>query len=345
MLHPVIPEPTEHALMKVAVALGALFLTLLAAAYYGWPALSKPLLVQLNRGSAGVAAYQVSAAGHRIHYLAGGSGEPVVLLHGIFAEKDHWVDFARSLEGRWRVVVPDLPGFGETGREPGQVYDYDAQVERLAALLDALRLPRVHLAGSSMGGTLAALFAQRHPQRVASVAFIGAPHGIRTARPSAMDALIEAGSAPLVPRSATEFDAMLDLLFHERPFLPHPVMALARQQALAEADARLPLWQAQLKDRHLLHERLPGLRAPLLVLWGAHDRLFDASGVEAVRARQPFAVVRVLPGTGHLPMMERPADSARAYSAFLHALPAQGRIGAGAAWPEGRGLVSLHHSP
>jgi abhydrolase domain-containing protein 6 len=86
----------------------------------------------------------------------------------------------------YRIVAPDLPGFGESGRLDGQAYDYDAQVRHLLAFMDALGIAQAHLAGSSMGGTIAALLAASSTRAgCKSVAFIGSPHGIRSPRASA----------------------------------------------------------------------------------------------------------------------------------------------------------------
>lgn len=309
----------ETPLKRLVLAGCAALLLCAVATYHAFPLLYKEPLLSLNRSLSGLEEKTVEAAGHRIHYLEGGAGgTPVVLLHGIFAEKDHWVDFARPLTGSHRVIAPDLPGFGESGRIEGLAYDYAAHTDRLAAWLDALGLPRVHLAGNSMGGTIAALFALRHPDRVASVAFIGAPHGIRSARPSAMDRLIDAGQAPLVAHDAASFDAMMDLVFEQRPFLPAPILESARADALVNAPSNLRLWHAQLKDRYLLQEQIGGLRPPTLALWGQQDRVFDASGAEVLRSRLPQARIEMLPGLGHLPMMEAPQAVASRYAQFLH---------------------------
>lgn len=298
----------------------------LAALAFGWHAapdvFAEPLR-SANRRLSGLQQHTVDAAGHRVHYLAGGPAAartPVVLLHGIFAEKDHWVDFARPLTGSWRVVVPDLPGFGASGRHEGEPYHTDAQVARLAALLDRLQLQRVHLAGSSMGGTLAVLFAKKHPERVASVALIGSPHGLRTARASAMDALIDAGQAPLVAATPEEFDRMMALVFARQPWIPGPILQQTRAAALRDAASNVRIWQEQLQHRYLLDAQVAGLRTPLLALWGDADQVFHPSGMQRLRERLPAAQVEALPGAGHLPMMEEPRKTAEAYARFLRSV-------------------------
>lgn len=305
---------------RLTLIWSALLLLLFALVYYSLPTLFKQPLLDLNRALSSLSEDTVAVEPHTVHYLAGGSGEPVVLLHGIFAEKDHWVDFARPLTGRYRVIAPDLPGFGESGRLPHQTYDYATQTERLKTLLDALGLKRVHLAGNSMGGTLAALFALRYPERVASVALIGAPHGIKTPRPSVMDGWIDAGKTPLVVHDAAQFAQMMDLLFTQRPFLPYPVLHAAQTEAVRNAPSNTQLWKEQLKDRYLLDARIGALQQPTLVLWGADDRLFDASGADVLRSRLKNPHIQVLPGVGHLPMMEAPQATAQAYLRFLDKL-------------------------
>lgn len=312
-----------------AKAFLALSAATLLALYYGAPALFKEPLLHANRSLAGLEEKTIDAAMHTVHYLDSGhssgspSGTPVVLLHGIFAEKDHWVDFARHLTDRYRVIALDIPGFGESARHGGQPYDYAAHTQRLAAVLDNLGLARVHLAGNSMGGTIAALFAARYPERVASVAFIGAPHGLRSPVQSPMDRLIDAGRSPLVAHDARAFAAMLELVFEKRPFLPYPILHASEEDALRNAASNQRLWDAQLQDRYLLEQHLGQLRPlPVLTLWGESDRVFDVSAVQPLQRTLPQAQVHALPGIGHLPMMEAPADTARRYARFLGTLEA-----------------------
>ena len=305
---------------RLATGLAVLLLASVALAYYSLPQHFKTPLLQLNRATAGLSAHTLTSGGHTLHYLDGGSGETLVLLHGIFAEKDHWVDFARPLTPHYRVIAPDLPGFGESTRLPEKDYSYAEQVEFLKGFLDQLGVQRVHLGGSSMGGTIAALFAIRYPDRVASVALIGAPHGLHTPQPSAMDPMVDAGKSPLIVTRADAFEPMLDFVFAQRPFLPYPILHAAQADALRNAASNLRIWNAQRKDRYLLDAHIGELKQPTLVLWGEKDRLFDVSGATPLQQRLPQAQVRVLPGVGHLPMMETPKSSALLYAQFVQAV-------------------------
>ncbi|MBL8309670.1 MAG: alpha/beta hydrolase [Burkholderiales bacterium] len=304
---------TETIMLSLAAVLLCAF-----AAYFLLPHSSARALIALNRKVSGLSVGAVTVGPHSVRYLSGGRGAPVLLLHGIFAEKDHWVDFARALHGAYTIYAPDLPGFGESRRFDEQRYDYDAQIERVKSFLDALGVERAHIAGSSMGGTLAALFALRYPTRVMSVAFIGAPHGIRTPTRSEMDVAIDAGRpSPLIANTETQFEAMLGFLFHRRPWLPYPVAFVARANALRDASSNVRIWHEQLKDRYLLDAQIDTLQTPTLVLWGEHDRLFDASGAAVLRQRLPHADVQPMPNVGHLPILEAAKPAADAYTAFL----------------------------
>lgn len=306
----------KRIVLYLATALSAI----LSGAYYTLPHLFQQPLIELNRGLAGLEEKIVHVDSHELHYLEGGSGEPVVLLHGIFAEKDHWVDFARPLTSRYRVIAPDLPGFGESSRIAGLQYDYAVQTEMLVKMLDKLGIKRAHLAGNSMGGTIAALVAIKYPERVASIALVGSPHGVRSPKPSEMDKLIDAGRAPLVARNAAEFDDMLSLVFAKRPFLPFPIMHASRSSAISNAESNQRIWLSQLKDRYFLHERIDHLKHPTLVLWGDSDRVFDVSGASVLKTKLDQAEMHVLPGIGHLPMMEAPGATSKFYTAFLEQL-------------------------
>ncbi|MDN4481886.1 alpha/beta fold hydrolase, partial [Demequina sp. EGI L300058] len=107
-------------------------------------------------------------------YYEGGEGPTLVLLHGFAADKTIWLPLAEQLTPHFHVVIPDLPGWGESSRNPDAGYGVEAQAQRLQAFLAALNLQRYVLVGHSMGGAIAGVYAAEHPQGVAALALVDA---------------------------------------------------------------------------------------------------------------------------------------------------------------------------
>jgi len=98
-------------------------------------------------------------------YLEGGdpSKPTLVMVHGFGADKDHWTFYAPWLTKDYRLIAPDLPGFGENDRDGELPFDVGSQAARLKDFLDALGIDRPHLGGNSMGGWIALRFAIDYP--------------------------------------------------------------------------------------------------------------------------------------------------------------------------------------
>jgi len=288
------------------------------ALYWLVPGLFLEPLIKANRALSGLSADQVQVGDHNIHYLKGGEGEQtLVLLHGIFAEKDHWVEFARPLKDDFRVIIPDLPGFGESTRLEDASYHYGAQSQRLHQFLRTLDLEQVHLAGNSMGGGIVARFALDYPEQVQSLAFIGAPHGINSPIESEMERRLASGEIPLIAQSDEEFERLLDFLFVEIPWLPRPVYQHSLNHAVSRAESNMRLWNQQQDDPFRLDDHLEALDLPVLTLWGEQEQVFHVSGIEVLRERLPNGIHEVMEQTGHLPMMEYPARTGSRYREFV----------------------------
>ena len=309
---------------KKRIGLLAVFLplVLLVALYCLTPGLFVQPLVQANRALSDLSAHQVEVGDHTIHYLEGGSGdETLVLLHGIFAEKDHWVEFARPLSEDYHLIIPDIPGFGESTRLPEASYHYGDQVQRLHAFLEKLGQDRFHLAGNSMGGGIAARYALQYPEQIQSLAFIGAPHGIDSPIQSEMDRLLASGEeAPLIVKSHEDFDALMDFVFVDVPYVPYPLYQHFSTHAVSRAESNDRLWHRQQGDPFYMQDHLDVLKSqnvPVLTLWGDQDKLFHRSGVKVLEKHLPEGEHRVMEDTGHLPMMEHPWRTAEFYRAFL----------------------------
>lgn len=296
----------------------------LVLAWHLFPATSYKTVVALERAHAGLYQAEVEVAGARVVYLEGGQGDVVLLLHGFGANKDHWTRVARFLTPQYRVIAPDLPGFGDSDLSQGADYSIPAQVERVRAFVEALGLGTVHLGGSSMGGNIAAIYAALFPDRVRSL-WLLAPLGVADAQPSDVDRLLNAGErSPLIIERQRQFDRLLEYVFEDRPWIPGPM----REQLSGEAAARYHHY-------HWIHDQIrtqgpegtgpatplqpamSGLSIPTLIVWGQEDRVLDVSGAALLASVLPQANLQIMPGVGHLPMIERPEEAAEQYLSFL----------------------------
>lgn len=257
-----------------------------------------------------------------VYYDTGGDGPPLVLIHGIGASKDHWPRLAALVRDRVRVVAPDLPGFGESD-DAGDL-SMAGQGETVVALLDALGLGRVHLAGSSMGGRVAAEVAHRHPDRLRSL-WLLAPAGADGDRVSEMiEGLFAGDGVPLFARSPDEYAASVAFSMSRPPPIPRAALRVLADESAQAYDRNVEIFCEMSLEMGLgltTEALVAGLPAPLLVTWGAADRVLHPSGAATIAAGVADATVDVMDGVGHLPMMEAPRQTALSFLAFLDAHP------------------------
>ena len=257
---------------------------------------------------AGAQKHAIDVAGHRVVYLEAGNGTPVLLVHGFSGSKENWLPFARELPLTDRVLMPDLPGWGESSRLPDQDYAIAPQVERLGAFMDALRVGRVHLVGHSMGGQIAGLYAVQHPERVLSLTLVDSA-GVHF-KENAFAARVLAGQTPFNFATREQFHGFMHELFIEPPWLPPRVVdvLIERNRPRYEFQATLLARLRQEPDALLLERALGQIRVPTLALWCRDDKLLDVSSLEAIErgiVRAPVETA-VLAGCSHMPMMEQP---------------------------------------
>ena len=250
------------------------------------------------------------------------SDKPVaLLLHGFAAEKDNWTRMARFLED-YHVIIPDLPGHGETTFIAGELYGFDKQSLRLAKFIDALGLKQFHLVGNSMGGGIAALYAYRHPHKVLTLSLVDAV-GFYGKEPSKLEKLIEANQPnPLIVRSKADMERLMNFAMEQVPFMPWPATDVLADRAMEREQANDQIFKQIYQEaemakhaggfRHIF-QKLP---MPTYVIWGEEDRVLDVSSVDEFFKYTPNVQVDILPQVGHAPMLEVPEQTAALLKGF-----------------------------
>lgn len=280
-----------------------------------------------QRITAGLSLQRVEVAGHRWSYALREADRPdaptVVMLHGFTGSKENWYPLARQLRGRYRTLIPDLPGWGDSERKGGADYGYLAQGERVAAFLEQVaRQPgsEVVLLGHSMGGGIAALTAAGHPQLVDRVGLFDAA-GVRFQDNDFGEAVL-AGRNPFAVTDGASLRRYVDTVFHDesaKPFIPWPASRAMIRWRIRQA----PFEQAVLDRIGRSEERFaPGEAAmdidrPALLLWCRQDAVIDASALDLYAQRMPQALKVMLDDCGHMSIMEKPRDVATAVQALI----------------------------
>lgn len=250
-----------------------------------------------------------------VSYARVGTGEPLLLLHGIGHHRQAWDPVVHLLAAEREVIAVDLPGFGESPALPGGLrHDLATMVPALGALCEALEIERPHVAGNSLGGLLALELGRE--KLVRSVTALS-PAGFWTTaeRRYAFGMLMAmrqgARSLPLpaverLSRSAAGRAALTSTIY-ARPGRRSPEAVVAETLALARAEGFAETLRAGTTVRFT--DDVPGL--PVTVAWGTRDRLLVRR--QGVRAKQiiPRARLIRLPGCGHVPMNDDPALVAR----------------------------------
>ncbi|MCT2584825.1 alpha/beta fold hydrolase [Actinophytocola gossypii] len=229
---------------------------------------------------------------------------PLVLVHGTGASSATWEPVADRLAAHHHVVRVDLPGCGQS--PPARSYDVPAQAARLAALLDDLGLRQVTVAGHSSGGYVGTSLAEQRPDLVGSLALVSSGPSLDALLPVPLilrfllgppfgpivwsrrsDAMIRKG---IEATTAHPVDVPDDVIADLRGLSYRAFRTMSRRNTEYLAERSVP-------------ERLAVLDVPVLVVFGAADPRWEPTSARRYEA-VPTARVEMLPGVGHLPMLE-----------------------------------------
>jgi pimeloyl-ACP methyl ester carboxylesterase len=272
-------------------------------------------------------------AGTIRYYRAGTTGAPVVLLHGGGPDNAllSWRNTIGTLAADHRVFAPDLPGQGGSAAWRGRANQRTFE-EVLRWLLDAWQVPQAILIGLSMGGSIAAGFTLRHPQRVRALALVdstGMQH--RMPRHLLTYLLMHTDlsgrlAANLLRRSRGLTRSVLGRVFFADAANVTDLESIV-DEVVAEAGARRSVfadWHANAIGRSAMNiNHLPQLgkiNCPTTVIHGERDALIPVAAAHEVARAIPGAALRMIPQTGHWPNRERPAEFNALLREFVNAL-------------------------
>ncbi|HEX2502531.1 MAG TPA: alpha/beta fold hydrolase [Miltoncostaeaceae bacterium] len=232
-----------------------------------------------------------------MRFRAVGDGPPVLLVHGLGGSPRWWSRTTQALAEAHRVILPELPGFGfGLPLGGGAPFRLAEAPDILRELMERLGIGRAGVVGHSLGALACAGLAARMPERVHRLVLIAPP--VRTAGAGLLGNALPAA----------------------RTILGLPLAAAVT--VATDIASRSPLALLRAAGELLVTEHareLARVLVPTLLLWGARDVLVPPAGAAELAAAMPRCQLRVIPGAGHVPMLDRPDDLTRELRDFLAA--------------------------
>ena len=287
----------------------------------------------------------ISVENGEIKYFEIGSGKPVLMIHGLFANKKQWLGLINNLTmiepdvtKTFQFIIPDLAGYGRSTNYPLEVYNLDSndpknslnQIKILHSFVEKLNIKsKINLVGSSMGGLIMTLYAMSFPTEVQSIAFIGSPAGIADYTDIFVNSGFRQGFNPMIPTTIEQFKKELYLLLVDyKAIMPSDEEINIKiipnyKENYIKLTAAFNMIHIK-TYREYLRKKLP-LTQPALVLWGKQDLVFGSDSYAKDLCNNLHKSKKCsfysIPNAGHLILKENKEvlkTSAEYYLKFLN---------------------------
>jgi pimeloyl-ACP methyl ester carboxylesterase len=261
--------------------------------------------------------HQIRSADAEIFYWTLGDGSPVVLLHPFPVHHEFWLPVAESLSTRYRLILPDLRGHGDSGiGEGGSPATMEKHAADIVRVMDDAGVGRAPLVGVSIGGYVLFELWRRHRNRVAALGLFNtkAPADSAEARAGRLQAAADVLNRGTGPFLESMIGRLLCRTTHEtRPDLVQGALRMMRKMS-PEDIAQVQRGMAERPDSV---ETLKTINVPTLVVTGDEDVLTGIGEAELMHQHISGSQLRVIPKAGHYSPWEQPEEAARLLRQFL----------------------------
>ncbi|MBF8267490.1 MAG: putative hydrolase or acyltransferase of alpha/beta superfamily [Dehalococcoidia bacterium] len=265
----------------------------------------------------------LTVGGVHTHYVAAGKGPPLLLLHGLGASSVAWSANIAPLSQRYSVYALDIPGHGDSDK-PDIDYQVPAGARFIRAFMHVLGINRASLAGNSMGGMLALRTALEFPHLVEKLVLVDAAGLGRELGWSVRLLSLPLAGEILEDTSLRGTGAMLRRIFYDRSFVQEGLlqelhrtrrMPGAKEAVLKTVRGAVSL--RGLRKEWVMVEALKSLDAPVLIVWGAQDRIVPVRHAHNAARLAPDVRLCIFDGCGHWPQMEKSSQFNQVVLEFL----------------------------
>ncbi|QBQ16745.1 alpha/beta fold hydrolase [Acinetobacter haemolyticus] len=287
-------------------------------------------LLQQERSWAGLQTKTLKVGDITWSYSEGGqSGKPIiVLIHGLAGSRDNWNRVAHALTANYHVIIPDLPASGETQVPKDFDYSVPNVTEKLRRFIEAANLTGpAHLAGHSLGGSVAMLYAGQYPFETKSLFLVNAAGVYRSANTPYLKDPNQLRN--MVVSKKGDFNFLMQQAMYAPPFIPKEIAQAQERMMIGQVeqtkrmvDQVIALNKLYTPDSFALLAR--AIDAPTLILWGKQDKIINVEVAPELKSLLKNAQAPViLENVGHMPILEADQLVVQQYLPFLSKIQAQ----------------------
>jgi pimeloyl-ACP methyl ester carboxylesterase len=191
-----------------------------------------------------------------------------------------------------------------------------SQVERLNLFAKELKLTKFNIVGNSMGGNIAGNYAATYPDMVKTLGLFDAV-GVNAPIKSELILLLEKGKNPLIIQDVNDYDKYLEFIYVKPPQMPSFMKNYLAKQIVEAAPLKEKIGNDIWADNLVLQGKLKKIKAPTLIVWGDSDKVIHVSSVPVFKKGIKNSQAVIIKDCGHVPMMEKPQETASIYQDFL----------------------------
>lgn len=255
----------------------------------------------------------ITIDGNKIRYLeSGGSDSTIVLLHGLGASAERWEFVIPEFSKHYRVIVPDLIGFGQSDKP---LVDYTTELfsNFLFNFLKKLGITKTNIIGSSLGGQITAVFTSQHQEIIENMILVS-PSGVMKHSTPALDAYVMAALYPDIDLAKNAFEMMTGT---DRQINQKIVEGFVERMKLPNAKMAFMSTLLGLRNAEIITQFLTKISVPTLIIWGEDDPVIPIKYADDFVSSIQDCRFYMMDNCGHTPYVDEPQKFAKLVIDFL----------------------------
>jgi pimeloyl-ACP methyl ester carboxylesterase len=285
-------SPAGRVLMRLVVVVVTIGIVLVLVIWRD-PIWVAEKLTQFKLSRVGIHGNWMEIDGYRIHYVEGGSGQPIVLIHGLGSQaQQDWSGLAPFLiRAGYHVYAPDLLGFGKSAKPADRSLAVPEQAKLVEAFLDATNLSTTALGGVSMGGWVASQVALDQPQRVSRLLLFDS---------AGMNFTLSFDRELFTPETNEQVDQLMALVTPDPPRVPKFLKSAFVRESKRNGWVVRKALDSMMAGHDYVDQRFHELKIPMLIVWGRQDVMTPLSLGESMHREAPQSALAIYDGCGHV---------------------------------------------